>query len=185
MIADSSDMMGIFCQGGGRWKEPVGITWDLEKEMATHSSVLAWRIPGTGELGGLPSTGSHRVGHNWSDLAAAAGDARGTNPYFQPSQLNIVVVWSLSRVWLWAHGLQHARLPCPSLFPRVCSDSCPLSHWCYLTISSSVALSPIAFSLSQHQGLFQWVKSSHQEAKVLELQLQHQSFQWILRVAFL
>ena len=44
----------------------------LEKEMATHSSVLAWRIPGTGEPGGLPSMGSHRVGHDWSDLAAAA-----------------------------------------------------------------------------------------------------------------
>ena len=40
--------------------------------MATHSSVLAWRIPGTEEPGGLPSMGSHRVGHNWSDLAAAA-----------------------------------------------------------------------------------------------------------------
>ena len=44
----------------------------LEKEMATHSSVLAWRIPGMGEPGGLPSMGSHRVGHDWSDLAAAA-----------------------------------------------------------------------------------------------------------------
>ena len=44
----------------------------LEKEMATHSSVLAWRIPGTGEPGGLPSMGWHRVGHDWSDLAAAA-----------------------------------------------------------------------------------------------------------------
>ena len=43
----------------------------LKKEMATHSSVLAWRIPGTGEPGGLPSMGSHRVGHDWSDLAAA------------------------------------------------------------------------------------------------------------------
>ena len=43
----------------------------LEKEMATHSSVLTWRIPGTGEPGGLPSMGSHRVGHDWSDLAVA------------------------------------------------------------------------------------------------------------------
>ena len=43
----------------------------LEKEMATHSSVLAWRIPGTGEPGGLPSMGSHRVRHDSSDLAAA------------------------------------------------------------------------------------------------------------------
>ena len=40
--------------------------------MATHSTVLAWRIPGTGKPGGLPSMGSHRVGHDWSDLAAAA-----------------------------------------------------------------------------------------------------------------
>ena len=44
----------------------------LEKDMATHSSVLAWRIPGMGEPGGLPSVGSHRVRHNWNDLAAAA-----------------------------------------------------------------------------------------------------------------
>ena len=47
----------------------------LEKEMATHSSVLAWRIPGTGEPGGLPSVGSHRVRHDWSDLTAAAAAA--------------------------------------------------------------------------------------------------------------
>ena len=44
----------------------------LEKEMATHSSVLAWRIPGTGEPGGLPSMGLHKIGHDWSNLAAAA-----------------------------------------------------------------------------------------------------------------
>ena len=44
----------------------------LEKAMATHSSVLAWRIPGMTEPGGLPSMGSHRVRHDWSDLAAAA-----------------------------------------------------------------------------------------------------------------
>ena len=43
-----------------------------EKAMAFHSSVLAWRIPGTGEPGRLPSMGSHRVGHDWSDLAAAS-----------------------------------------------------------------------------------------------------------------
>ena len=44
----------------------------IREGMATHSSVLAWRIPGMGEPGGLPSMGSHRVGHDWSDLAAAA-----------------------------------------------------------------------------------------------------------------
>ena len=48
----------------------------LEKEMATHSSVLAWRIPGTGEPDGLPSMGLHRVGHDWRDLTAAAAEYR-------------------------------------------------------------------------------------------------------------
>ena len=47
----------------------------LEKEMATHSSVLAWRIPEMGEPGGLPSMGLHRVRHSWSDLAVAAAAA--------------------------------------------------------------------------------------------------------------
>ena len=67
----------------------------------------------------------------------------------------------------------------------VCSNSCPLSEWCYLTVSSSVTPSPFAFYLSQHQGLFQWVSSSFQLAKVLELQLQHQPVQWIFRVDYL
>ena len=50
----------------------ISYTRRVEKEMATHSSVLARRIPGTGEPGGLPSMGSHRIGHNWSDLADLA-----------------------------------------------------------------------------------------------------------------
>ena len=66
----------VGCSPRGR-EESDTIEWlsfhvhALEKEMATHSSVLAWRIPRTGESGGLPSMGSHRVGHDWSDLAAA------------------------------------------------------------------------------------------------------------------
>ena len=87
---------------------------------------------------------------------------------------------------LQPHGLQHTRLPCPSPSPGACSNSCSLSQWCHLTISSSVSLaSPPAFNLSQHQDLFQWVSSSHQMARVLELQLQHQPFQWIFRTDFL
>ena len=69
----------VGCSPWGRW----GSTWlsvftftfhfhALEKEMAIHSSVLAWRIPGTREPGGLPSMWSHRIRHYWSDLAAAA-----------------------------------------------------------------------------------------------------------------
>ena len=76
--------------GGARWAAVHGVAksqtrlsdftftfhfYALEKEMATHSSVLAWRIPGTGEPGRLPSLGSHRIGHNLSDLAAAAAEA--------------------------------------------------------------------------------------------------------------
>ena len=76
---------------------------------------------------------------------------------------------------LWPYQLQHARLPCPSPSPRGCSNSCPLSWWCHPTIPSSVVLSHPAFSLSQHQVLFQCVSSSHQMAKVWELQLQPQS----------
>ena len=66
---------------------------------------------------------------------------------------------------LQPHGLQHARLPCPSLSPRVYSNSCPLSRYCFLTISSSSALFSFAFNFSQHQGLFQWLSSSHQVPK--------------------
>ena len=58
----------------------------LEKEMATHSSVLAWRIPGTGEPGGLPSMGSHRVEHDWSHLAAAAAAAKCSMSYLKKYQ---------------------------------------------------------------------------------------------------
>ena len=80
---------------------------------------------------------------------------------------------------LWPHGLQHARLPCPSTSPRVCSNSCPLSQWCHTTISSSVASfssRPQSFPAS---GSFPVSWPLHLMAKVLELQFQHQSFQWI------
>ena len=72
----------------------------LEKEMATHSSVLAWRTPGMGEPGGLPSMGSHRVGHDWSDLAAAAAAA------LYSACMHICVlshVWFFVTPWTVAH----------------------------------------------------------------------------------
>ena len=73
-----------------------------EKEMATHSSVLAWRIPGTGEPGRLQSLGSHRVGHDWSDLAAAATESFA---YFnnRTSYWIIVIGTALSLFcnWYW------------------------------------------------------------------------------------
>ena len=77
------------------------------------------------------------------------------------------------------HWLQHSRLPCPSPSAKVCSNSCPLSQWCYLTISSPAAPFSSHPQSFPDQGVFQWVSSLHQVAKMLELQLQHQSFQWI------
>ena len=82
--------------------------------------------------------------------------------------------------------MQHARLPCPSPSPRVCPSSCPSNLWCHPSISFLLLPpSPPAFNLLQHKGLFHWVGYSHQVAKVLELQLQHQSFQWVFRVDLL
>ena len=83
------------------------------------------------------------------------------------------------------HGLQHARLPCLSPTPRAYSNLRPSSQRCHPTISSSVIPFSSHLQSFQHQGLFKWVNSSHQVAKVLEFQLQHQSFQWTPRTDFL
>ena len=86
----------------------------LEKEMATHSSVLAWRIPGTGEPGGLPSLGSHRVGHDWSDLAAAAACQYGSSDDKESAcnagDLGLIIPWR--REWQ----------PIPLFFPENSMD---------------------------------------------------------------
>ena len=78
-------------KGNKPWILLVG----LEKEMATHSSILAWRIPGTEEPSGLLSMGSHRVRHNWSDIAAAAACRS----------------WSSSTVANWFENLTHWKRP--------------------------------------------------------------------------
>ena len=72
---------------GHNWSN-VACMHALETEMATHSSILAWRIPGTEEPGGLPSVGSHRVRHDWSDLAAAAANWLNTTFLFY-----LVILW--------------------------------------------------------------------------------------------
>ena len=75
----------------------------LEKEMATHSTVLSWRIPGIAEPGGLPSMGSHRVGHNWSNLAAVAVAAISSMGPFVPIPLRpilgIVAAYVMAIIW--------------------------------------------------------------------------------------
>ena len=105
---------------GGAWRTAVhGITRSrtrlsdftlffhfhaLEKEMATHSSVLDWRIPGTGEPGGLLSMGSHRVRHDWSDLAAVAAAGQ------QQSPLSGTLIQQKSTTLLTQTLLLHLRL---------------------------------------------------------------------------
>ena len=70
----------------------------LEKKMATHSSVLLWRIPGMGEPGGLSSMGSHRVGHDWSDLAAAAA---AVNAMVFPVVMYGCESWTVKKAERW------------------------------------------------------------------------------------
>ena len=73
----------------------------LEKELATHSSVLAWRIPGTEEPGGLPSMGLHRVGHDWSNLAAAI--------MFCPFSRNQVYKGHQAENWQWINSFSKSN----------------------------------------------------------------------------
>ena len=107
-------------------------------------------------------------------------------------------VQSLSHVWLFATPWVAAQSCLTLCNPMSCSTpGLPVHHqlpeftqihvhWVGNTIQSSHPLSSpsLAFNLSQHQGLFQWVSSLHQVAKLLELPLQHQSFQWIPRTDF-
>ena len=75
------------------------------------------------------------------------------------SSVSLLLLFSCSVVSdsLWPHGLQQARLPCPSLPPGVWSHSCPLSRWCYQPSHPLSSPSFPVLNLSQHQGLFQWV----------------------------
>ena len=116
----------------------------------------------------LAQTHVHQVGDVIQPSHPLSSPSR---PAFTAISWVVIVVQSLSHVELFATPwTQHTRLPCPPS-PGACSNSCPLSAWCHPTISSSVSPSLPAFNLSQNQGLFQWVSSSCQVAKVLEFQL--------------
>ena len=91
----------------------------LEKEMATHSSVLALRIPGMGEPGGLPSVGSHRVGHDWSNLAAAAAAVEALIQPFSFFFLVLAAPWPCM-VLVPQPGIEHTP-------PALGAQS--LNHW--------------------------------------------------------
>ena len=87
---------------------------------------------------------------------------------------------------LWPmHCMQHARPPCPSPTPGVYSNSCPLSRWCHPTISSSIVPSSSCLQSFPASGSFPMSQFFASAAKVLEFQLQHQSFHWIFRTDLL
>jgi len=134
----------------------------LEKEMATHSNVLAWRIPGTGEPGGLPSMGSHRVGHDWRDLAVAAWISTlslGNNiilkfvhSKIRHKRINAVIVLSLSCVrlfvtpWTTAHHTSLSLTTSQSLLKLMLTESV-MSSQPFHPLSPP---SPPALNLSHH-----------------------------------
>ena len=104
----------------------------LEKEMTTHSSVLGWRIPGTGEPGGLPSMGSHRVGHDWSDLAVAAGRDWGQKE--KGTTEDDMVGWHHrlnGHEFKWTPGVSdgHGGLACCDSWGRKESDTTEWLNW--------------------------------------------------------
>ena len=153
-----------------------------EDEMATHSSVLAWRIPGTVEPGGLPSMGLHRVGHDWSDLAAADLShghrlcARHNSRYrkYKSEQDKWVQFSSVAQSCLTLCNPVNCSTPGLPVHHQLPEFTQTHVHWVCDAIQPSHPLSspfPPAPNPSQHQSLFQWVNSSHEVAKVLEFQL--------------
>ena len=138
LISDNGGSLQSSClenpmDGGGWWAAVHGVVRSqtrlsdftftfhfhaLEKEMATHSSVLAWRIPWTVEPGGLPSMGSHRVGRVWSDLAAAAVHAHANDRHEAFAQWlafhckNLISsLWNLKKWYKWTCLQNRNRVP--------------------------------------------------------------------------
>ena len=124
----------------------------LEKEMATHSSVLAWRIPGTGKPGGLPSMGSHRVGHDWSDLAAAKFHSFLLTPELWLEKADFRVKYSL--IYYLIKLLFYPIFPFPTLNTLATSSQQKKNHF-WLTLRGLQILclrhSPYAIVLLQLQ----------------------------------
>ena len=144
----------------------------LEKEMEPHSIILAWRIPWREEPGRLQSMGSQRVRYNWA-----------TSLHFQFSSVQFIP--QLCPTLCNPMDYSTPGFPVHHQLPEIIQTQ---DHWVSDVIQPSHPLSspfPSTFNLSQHWGLFKLISSMHQEAKVLEFQYQHESFQWVVRTDFL
>ena len=112
----------------------------LGKEMASHSSVLAWRVPGTGEPAGLPSVGSHRVGHDWSDSAAPAWIGHICVPFIHGWTLGYF--YFLSVVYSAAQNMhmENNALPWAASKDRDWRNFTWLYSQCFFYLTSSVSI---------------------------------------------
>ena len=155
------------------WKNPAG-SWNSGSELQEFRHDHLWMA----EISQEESIGRDGKGEMVQRKPREEGVSRNS-----PSWVTCCCLVAKSCPTLWPHELQHARLPWPSPSPSPCSNSCPLSRDCHPAISCSVT--PFFSCPQSFPGLFQWVGSSHQVAKVLELQHLHQSLQWIFRVNIL
>ena len=165
------------------WVQSLGQEDPLEKEMATHFSTLAWKITWTEKPVRLQSMGSQRVGHDWTTLRSFMLVEHEIRQCMWKSTVSLSVQFS------------SVAQSCPTLCdPMICSTpDLPVHHQlpeftqthmhqvgdAIQPSHSLLSPSPPPPNPSQHQGLFQWVDSLHEVAKVLEFQRQHQSLKSI------
>ena len=155
------------------WQQMLSVAWSDGLTLFIFGKMSA-SYPGlNSHIVCLLATLSIKNGIPWEKKAKHFLNNHHTSEY--RSTLYFLIISSIQLLsHVQPHGLQHSWLPCPSPTPRACSDS--YVHQVGDAIQPSHPLSfhsPPALSLSQHQGLFQWVSSLYQVAKVLELQLQH------------
>ena len=153
-----------------------------EKAMAPHSRILAWEIPWTEEPGRLQSMGLQRVGHDWVTSLSLFTFMHWRRKW-QPTQCSCLenprdsrawwaAICGVAQSWTWLKRLSSSSSMSTELVT-------PSNH---LILCHTLLLLPSIFPSIR---VFRWVSSSHQVDKVLEFQLQHQSFQWIFRTDFL